>query len=344
MAWFGGGRERGGADRGDAALRRALHAVLDHDLAGAEQLLADAVRHDSNEIDGYLALARIFRQRGEIGRAIHLHQNLLLRRDLDPEARYQALLGLAEDFQEGGFLRRAIAAFEEVLARRPREARALRALTRLFVNAREPRRAVPLARRLVRVEGASARSVETDVWIELAEVERAEGRTHAARKALQRALRLDPSSVRACIALGEVDADLGRAKEALAAWRRVPELDRRAGPRVYARLAATFAALGRAREYESWLRELLATDPDDPGARLALARTLAARGAADEALGLAEEVLARDASHLDAHVVRGRILQGERRGAELAKAHESLLDLIEREHLGAPALYGESLA
>ena len=57
MAWFGGGRERGGADRGDAALRRALHAVLDHDLAGAEQVLADAVRHDSNEIDGYLALA-----------------------------------------------------------------------------------------------------------------------------------------------------------------------------------------------------------------------------------------------------------------------------------------------
>src|SRR5262249_5926676 len=161
------------------------------------------------------------------------------------------------DFREGGFLRRAIAAYEEVLVRAPRDARALRAVVKLLVDAREPRRAIPLARRLARVEGRSARDVEAAGWIELADVAQSEGHAPVARKALLRALKLDPRSVRAWIALGEVAAELGRARDALAAWRRVPEVDRRAGPLVYPRLAATFAALGRAREFEDWLRDLL---------------------------------------------------------------------------------------
>lgn len=347
MSLFGGRGGRSGREavpETDAAIRRALGAVLEHDLASAEAELARAVRRDSDAVDAYLALARIFRQRGEIGRAIHLHQNLLLRRDLDDDARFRALLGLADDFREGGFLRRAIAAYEEVLTRAPRDARALRALVRLLVDAREPARAIPLARRLARLEGDAGAALETSVWVELAETERAEGRTQAARKALRRALKLDPQAVRAWVALGEVEAELGHAGEALAAWRRVPEVDRRAGPVVYPRIAASFAAVGRAREYESWLRELLAADGDDPGARLALARALAARGAAEDALAEVRSVLERDPRHLDAHVALGRILLAEGREAEVAKAHGALVDLLERERVRLPADAGEGLA
>lgn len=345
MSWFGGGRGRGSqAEGGDAALRRALHAVLDHDLDCAESVLAASVRRDSNEIDAYLALAAILRQRGEIGRAIHLHQNLLLRRDLGEDARFQALLGLAEDFREGGFLRRAIAAYEEVLARSPKEPRALAALVRLLVDAREPRRAVPLARRLARVEGHAARSIEANVWIELGEVERGDGRTEGARKALRRALKIDPDCARAWIALGEVEAELGRTKDALAAWKRVPEVDRRAGAQVYPRIAATFAALDRARDHEAWLRELLDGDPDDPAARLALARALAARGAFEEARAEVRHVLDREPAHLEAHATLGRVLQAEGRDSELAKAHVALLDVLERERPIAPSFVGEALS
>jgi lipopolysaccharide biosynthesis regulator YciM len=345
MAWWRGERGReAGVDGADAAIRRALHAVLDHDLDAAESILAGAVRADSREIDGYLALASLYRQRGEIGRAIHLHQNLLLRRDLEAGVRFQALVGLADDFREGGFLRRAIAAYEEVLAHQPRHARALRALVRLLVDAREPRRAIPLARRLARIEGQQASQLEATLWVDLAESERAEGRTQVARKALRRALRADPQSVRAWIALGLAEAELGNAKRALTAWRRVPEIDRRAGPIVYPRLAATFAALGRAREHEDFLHELLAGDAEDAGARLALARALAARGATEDALAEVRRVLDREPEHLEAHAAQGRILLAEGREAEVAKAHAALLDVLDRERGTLPAGAGDSFA
>ena len=41
--------------------------------------------------DVYLALANLYRTRGEIGRAIHIHQNVLLRQELPEALRREAL-------------------------------------------------------------------------------------------------------------------------------------------------------------------------------------------------------------------------------------------------------------
>jgi lipopolysaccharide biosynthesis regulator YciM len=229
-----------------------------------------------------------------------------------------------------------------VRARHPRPPRELRPHARLSVAARPPPPALPLPRRLPRVEDQPTRESEASIWIELAEVERGAGHTQSARKALRRALARDPRAVRGWIALGEVEAELDRTRQALAAWRRVPEVDRRAGPLVYPRIAASFAALGSARDHETYLRELLAADPDDPGARLALARALAARGAVEDALLCAREVLEQGRGRLEAHVTLGRILLAEGRDAEVAKAHAALLDLLEREHVTLPG-DGEAL-
>ena len=95
-----------------AQLRSALHLVLAGDLPAAEAQLAEAARLDSSSSDVYLALANLYRLRGDIGRAIQIHQNLLLRPDISDELRRESLLGLALDFRAGGFLKRATASFE----------------------------------------------------------------------------------------------------------------------------------------------------------------------------------------------------------------------------------------
>jgi lipopolysaccharide assembly protein B len=327
-------RRRPSAPRGaDAALREALKRVLDDDLDAAEELLSGLVRADSAQVDAYLALAQLYRRRGETGRAIHLHQNLLLRKDLSREQREEALAGLAGDFRQGGFLQRAIAAYEELLERRPRDVRALRALVRLHADVRGYGRALELLRRLARVEGRDARSEESLLLVESAEAAHVEGRSEDARRAVKRALERDGSCAQAWLLLGGLEAERGHAKRALAAWRKVAEVDRRRGAEVYPRLEATYAALGRPREFEDYVRGLLRERPGDGAAWLALVRTLAARGASEAAQAEAQALLERDGENLQARVALARVLLAEGREAEALKELVELLSTLERQGL-----------
>jgi lipopolysaccharide biosynthesis regulator YciM len=335
MGWLSrafGGDARAPGDV-EAALQSALLAVLDRDLDRAESMLAAAVRLAPNDDFAYLALARLYRMRGEIGRAIRIHQNMLLHLDVGSTRGRTAMADLGADFAQGGFLRRAIASYEQVLAQDGKHPEALRALVRLLAEVREFPRAIELARRLAKIERRDPDPSEAELRVAMAEAARAEGRSEEARSAIKKALRRNPGSLRAWIVLGELEAERGRTKAALAAWLRVPELDRRAGPQVYPQLEATYAALGRAREFETCLRGLLDSRPDDHGARLALARTLAARGDSELALAELASLLERDPDDLEARATLGRILLAEARDAEVAKAHRELIEALERQGL-----------
>ncbi|MAE95883.1 MAG: hypothetical protein CL910_14595 [Deltaproteobacteria bacterium] len=318
---------RGEVPRGEAdgAFRAALLRLLDRDLAGTEKLLADAAREDSDDLDAYLSLAALYRSRGEIGRAIRIHQNLLLRSDLPAERRDEVLSGLATDFQRGGFLQRAIAAFEEVLERNPSDPRALRALRELHGDARDFKRAMEMGRRLARATGEEGHRDEAALWVRSAGAAQAEGRNDDARKDLRRALRRDPECIDAWVALGSLEVERGKDKKALAAWAKVPGIDRRAGPRVYPQLEASYAAIGRPRDFESWLRGLIEERPSDGCARLALVRCLLARGDAADAEIEARQILEADPTSLAGHaaVLQALLGKGETEAA-LKQANELL--------------------
>lgn len=332
-SWLRALRRRRVPRDADASLREALLAVLDRDDERAEELLTDAAKLDSNGVEPYLALACFYRLRGEIGRAIRVHQNLLMRSDLDPEQSVRAVADLAADFRQGGFLQRAIASYEEVLQREPRHLPALRALVSLLADVRDYDRALAMQRRLAKLVPGDASAEEARLWVDKGEAALAEGRITDARRALKRALRRNRRSVRAWIALGGLEAERGRSKAALAAWRRVPEIDRRSGALVYPRIESAFAALDRARDFEAYLRGLLAEREDDVHARLALARTLASRGDSGEGIAELRRILEREPDNLEARGTLGRMLLSEHRDAEATKEYVELLDVLERRGL-----------
>ncbi|MEE2679925.1 MAG: tetratricopeptide repeat protein [Myxococcota bacterium] len=320
----------------DAALREALLAVLERDWDRAETLLVAACREDSRAVESYLALARLLRARGEIGRAIRIHQNLLLRVDEASEAGRVALADLAADFQQGGFLRRSIASYEDLLRQDPKHPAALRALVRLRADSREFDRAIELERRLAKVEKRSANPMEAELRVRMAETAHAEGRSADARRAVKQALRRNSDCASAWALLGELEAERGRNKAALAAWKRVPALDPAAGRRVLPQIEATFAALEKPRGYETFVRELLDARPGDALLRIALAQHLAARGEADTAVAELRQVLAESPADMAARAALGRLLLAEERDAAALKEYGELLDVLERD-LALPA-------
>ncbi|MCP3983170.1 MAG: tetratricopeptide repeat protein [bacterium] len=314
----------------DDAFREALLRLLERDLNGAEEALARAARADSDDPDAYLALAALYRSRGEIGRAIRIHQNLLLRSDLPGDTRNEALAGLAADFQRGGFLQRAIAAFEEVLEHAPKDPVALRALGELHADARDFKRALEMSRRLAKQTGEEGAADEAALWIRAAAVAHAEGRSDDARRDLKRALRKDADAVDGWIALGELEAERGKDKRALEAWKKVPGIDRRSGHKVYPKIEATYAALGKPRDYEAWLRALIEERPGEAATRLALVRCLSARGAMDEAFSEAQELVQREPESPAGQAALLQVLLGAGKDQDALKQAHELLQTLAR--------------
>lgn len=153
---FGRGRRRRDVSDFQQALRRSLRAAVEGDTTRAQAWLERAVELDSADFDAYQALARLYRDRGEIGRAIRMHQNLLLRTDLADEDRVLARLELARDLEAGGFLDRALASFEELHAERPRDPEILASFATMLIGRGDAARAETVVARLRRLDAERA--------------------------------------------------------------------------------------------------------------------------------------------------------------------------------------------
>ncbi len=325
--------ESRGAER---ELRDALLAVLDGDLERAESALVRAAQRESVAVDAHLAIGRLFRRRGELGRAIRVHQSLLLRRDLSPEQSLAALADLGEDFRLGGFAPRAIASFEEVLARAPDHRRTLEVLPELLAEAREHRRALGLLRRRERRAGRRSGPAEARLLVRIAREARLAGELGTARRSLRRALRRDSGCAEAWLERGELLQQRERPRAAIAAWKRALALRPELAPQIHPALIALCARCGRERELETWLERELELRPDDREARRALAQLLAARGELDRALAELERLL-EAGGDLALRALRGKILLGGAREREALAAFGELLAWLERAPAGGAA-------
>ncbi len=313
-----------------AQLRSALHLVLAGDLSAAEAALAEAARVDSSSSDVYLALANLYRLRGDIGRAIQIHQNLLLRPDIAEELRREALLGLALDFRAGGFLKRSAASFQDLLQLEPENLQALRALERIRIESGDWEGAVEIRNRIGARDPATPK-ILAHLWTGHGRARAARGVEAEARRAFKRAIGQDPDCAEAYLALGDQRLREASVKKAAGLFRRALGLHPAIGRLVYPRLWEAHGKLADLAGLESILRERIDAEPDDTDAALWLARAIAAQSRPDQALALLRRLLDRDPAELAVHAEIGRVLLHESRDADAKKAFEELLERLPTE-------------
>ena len=163
------------------AWKRVVHASLSEDWATTETWLERIVEADRTDLEAYHNLARIYRRQGAVGRAIRMHQNLLLRTDLPKKNRDAALFELACDLEAGGFEERAAAAYQDFLEFEPKHPEALRRVIPLLQKQREHARVLALTKKLRRLDPDTADALEIAALMEEAHAAAEEGKDAAAR-------------------------------------------------------------------------------------------------------------------------------------------------------------------
>jgi lipopolysaccharide biosynthesis regulator YciM len=281
------------------------------DLAIEELTKAATVDSDALEID--LILGNLYREKGQVGRAIQVHQGLLQRPKLKRLEHAYALLCLGLDYKSGGFVDRALEAFNEVLRLDSENRYALLNLEKLYEEQHQWREAYDVRQRLARTTGEEpkAKHNETLAFLEneLGLQAMTQGDFSGAAERFKAAIDLDARTVPAYLHLGDVCVELGQPAEAAATWERAVAVAPDRAYLAFDRLEGIYATLGTSGRFPALCRQLISAEPQGWRGRVALARHLTANGQAAEALGLLFEALAHHPHGLSVHQAVWRTLR-----------------------------------
>jgi lipopolysaccharide biosynthesis regulator YciM len=239
---------------------RGLNYLLNEQPDQAIEAFLEVARLDPDTLELHFALGALFRRRGELDRAIRIHQNLFDRSDLKPDQRLKALYELGQDFLKAGLLDRA----EDIFKRLETGIYALdaiRHLLNIYVLEKDWQQAIATAGRL-QESGSPSQNVDTaHYYCELALNEMLRKDLDAARKYLDQALGINRKAVRASQLQGDLAAQTGDDEAAISHWRQVEQQNVVYLPVVSERLLKAYQRLGRPEEGIELLKSYLNRQP-----------------------------------------------------------------------------------
>jgi lipopolysaccharide biosynthesis regulator YciM len=239
---------------------KGLNFLLNEQPDKAIDAFIEVVKVDPQTIELHFALGNLFRRRGEVERAIRMHQNLIERPDLEESQKLLALFELAQDYLKAGLLDRAEELFLKLEGTAHAEA-ALRFLLEIYEREKDWPKATGIAEKLEAVTGRSHQKEIANFSCELAVNESMQTRPGAAREHLVHALAHHRLCVRANILLGDLELQAGNPGAAIEAWKRIESQNPSYLALVAERMFGAFRESGRTEEGLNLLRGYLAKYP-----------------------------------------------------------------------------------
>ncbi|MDI3261203.1 MAG: lipopolysaccharide assembly protein LapB [Fulvimonas sp.] len=236
---------------------RGLNYLLNEEQDKAIEVFLKLAEYNRDTVETHLALGNLFRRRGEVDRAIRVHQHLVSRPGLTEEMKTVALLELGEDYMRAGLLDRAETLFSDLVAMNAHAPSALRHLVAIYQHERDWHKAIEHARRLEAMTGESEAQTIAQFYCELAERARQHGAYAEARDYLRQAFACQADCVRAYMLTGRLHAENGEHAEAVEAYEKAVAADVAFVPDILPPLLHSYARSQQMERAERFLRELL---------------------------------------------------------------------------------------
>ena len=282
-----------------------LNFLVTNQTEPAIDELTRAAAAAGDPLEIHLILGNLYREKGQVGRAIQEHQKLLQRPDLRKLEHANVLLCLGLDYKRGGFVDRALEAFTEVLRLDPDNQYALANLEKLYEEQHQWREAYATRQKLAKRDADTSQTRHQEI---LAFLENELGLDALKRMDYQEAARrfeaaieLDHHNAPAYLNLGDVRFYQGDGPGAIAAWEQLIDKSPERAYLAFSRLEGGYPKLDNPGGFPALCRRLIAVNPQDWRARLALARYLSQHDAAREALELLFEALVQNPHALALH-------------------------------------------
>lgn len=241
-----------------------LNFLLNEETDKAVDVFIKMLEVDSDTVETHLAVGKLFRRRGEVDRAIRIHQNLIARPQLERIYREQSLFELGQDYLSAGMLDRAERIFTELINAKSHSARALRILIDIYQQEKDWEKAIIMASRYEKVTRQTMQLTIAHYYCELAEIAFSKHKHDYAMDCLNKAVAADRSCARASLLQAKVLMDISDYQNALAHLKKIKDQNPVFLSEAIELLALCYEKLNAGEKLVSYLKQLLNEHPRVP--------------------------------------------------------------------------------
>jgi lipopolysaccharide biosynthesis regulator YciM len=241
---------------------KGLNFLLNEQTDQALEHFLKMVRVEDKTIETHFALGSLFRRRGEVDRAIRIHQNIIARPDLAAEQRDQALFSLAKDYLRAGLLDRAENLFVRLAEGSRYQVEALEQLCRIYEQEREWQSAIESGQKLEVLSGQSLALQIAHYYCELAEQAVSNKDYTMARTFVKKAQSGRPRTQRGALTRARIARDTGDNKTALKLYHRIIDENTYLITEALPAMVDIYKSEGSTEQMDKSMRTLLAHSPD----------------------------------------------------------------------------------
>ncbi|KGT88921.1 tetratricopeptide repeat protein [Erwinia typographi] len=203
-----------------------VNFLLSNQQDKAVDLFLDMLKEDSGTVEAHLTLGNLFRSRGEVDRAIRIHQALMESASLTYDQRLLAVQQLGRDYMAAGFYDRAEEMFSQLVDETDFRIGALQQLLIIHQATSDWPKAIEVAERLVKLGKDKQRMEIAHFYCELALQAMGSDDLDRAMSLLKKGESADRQSARVSIMMGRTHMAKGEYGKAVGFLQRVLEQDK----------------------------------------------------------------------------------------------------------------------
>ncbi|KGJ93386.1 lipopolysaccharide assembly protein LapB [Thalassotalea sp. ND16A] len=247
-----------------------LNYLLSNQQDKAMEYLLEALTVEDDTVEAHFAMANLFRRKGELDRALKVHEHLVRQPMLSDKEKQQALFELGRDFYSAGLYDRAETLFHKLLKSKTYGIKSLTYLMQIYQSTKDWHRGIDLEKSVLKSKDKKLKHVLANFYCELANIAIKDNEYIKELELLQTALELDPKSSRANYVMAQVFESSEQYNDACRCYREIFYQDQEFFPDVIDKMQHCYQRSDIADEFYPFIKQVF----DKTGSTSALIKYL----------------------------------------------------------------------
>jgi lipopolysaccharide biosynthesis regulator YciM len=233
-----------------------INYLLSNQQDKAIDHLVETIQCEDDSIEAHFAMANLFRRRGELDRALKIHEFLVRQNTISSGQKHRAIFELAKDFFSAGLLDRAEHMLLKLLKSKNSvyRSKALSYLLQIYQSTKDWSKGIALEKSIIRTKDTKLKHSLANFYCEQALLAEQKGDNIKVIELLERALFLDEQSCRANWQLAKIYESSQQYQQACQCYQQIYQQDAEFFPDVIDQMEADYLKLDEQDQFVTYIK------------------------------------------------------------------------------------------